>query len=388
MTCPACGDVFSYLGSVPARDFDGSLFNFKGQFLHCQSCGFVRVETGLTDSAIAHHYAEESLYSRLSGVGVGGQSAEDEVRYAFSVAFMKASGCLTGALADIGCSRGGFIRYLATQLPSITATGVDCDARSLAALAGDGYDTIEGDVFALPFADDKKEMLSYFHVLEHIYDVDAALAEAWRVLKPGGALLVEVPDTTSYFQKETYVGPMFWLGMKEHVNHFTPASLQHYFRRNGFVLAELTSSVQPMKGEKHYPSLMLLAKKAMDPVTIFIEPGDYTRFPKDFKSEVVTMKRLATVIANESSGPVCFWGVGLEFLALYGYLAPMLSGRKLRLVDRNPAKIGMTVDGVPVEVPESVPIDGRLVCCSYMAGSKIREEALELGWPAKAIRCL
>ena len=387
--CPACGRSINHLGSLPVRDFDGSLFNYEGQFLQCQSCGFVRVESGLNDSVIARHYAEESLYSTLSGVGVGGQSVEDEARYAFSVAFMKANSCVAGAFADIGCSRGGFIRYLHKHLPNITPTGVDCDLRSLSALAADGYDAIEGDVFLLPLADEQKDILCYFHVFEHLYDVDAALLEARRVLKPQGTLLIEVPDASLYFHAETYVGPMFWLGMKEHVNHFTAAALLHYLKRNGFDLVELTHSAQPMRGEKKYPSLMLLAIKSLDDVLFEIDQGDYTSFPNDLKCEVASMHRLATDIANvRSEEPICFWGIGLEFFALYGFLAPMLAGRTMRFVDRNPGKIGLTVDGIPIEFPENVPIEGLLVCCSYMSGSRIREEALAIGWPENSIRCL
>jgi SAM-dependent methyltransferase len=388
-SCAACGRSLCHVGSLSSRDFDGSIFNFEGHFLHCRFCGFVRVESGLSDSAISRHYAEESLYSTLSGVGVGGQSAQDEARYAFSVKFMEANGCMEGALADIGCSRGGFIRYLHRYLPNIRATGVDCDTLSLASLMADGYDAIEGDVFSLPFESGQKDILCYFHVLEHLYDVDRALIEARRVLKSGGALLIEVPDAEFYFDPATYVGPLFWLGMKEHVNHFTPAALRHFLGRNGFEIVDLIRSAQPMKGGKCYPSLMLLAKQKAVCIDVFIQQSDYSVFPAHFRSEVDKMRRVSVDIANLSSvEPICFWGIGLEFFALYGLISSLLADRKLRLVDRNHGKLGMTIDGLSVDAPDSVPIEGTLVCCSYMADSKIRCEALALGWPENAIRSL
>lgn len=387
MSCPACGAALIPVGIVPAKDFDGSIFTFDGDFRHCPACGFVRVETGLSDREISRHYAEVSLYAALSGVGVGGDSAQDRARYAQYLAFMRANGVSAGSHADIGCSRGGFVRYLAAQAPAIASTGVDCDARSLAVLATDGYGALEGDAFALPFADGEKDVLSYFHVLEHLYDVDSALAEAARVLKPGGALIVEVPDVLGYFQPETYVGPMFWLAMKEHVNHFTPRALRHFLRRNGFATVDVLHSRQPMKGDKQYPSLLLCARKeaAADTDAAVADGPD---FPAVFRCDTAIMQRYAREIAADPSEPLCFWGIGLEFFALYGYAAPLLAGRQVRLLDRNQTKLGLTVDGRPVEAPEAAAGEGRLICCSYMAGPEIREQAMALGWQAESILCL
>jgi ubiquinone/menaquinone biosynthesis C-methylase UbiE len=387
--CQACGAKVTSLDPLPVRDFDGSIFNFEGVFLHCTSCGFVRVESGLTDSTLARYYSNECLYSTLSGVGVGGDSKEDITRYDFSVKFMKANNCISGTLADIGCSRGGFIRYLAKHMPSVTATGVDCDLRSLGILARDGHEALEGDVFQLPFGDNEKDLLSYFHVFEHLYDVDSALQEARRVLKPQGILLIEVPDASSYFKEETYVGPMFWLGMKEHVNHFTSAALLHFLKRHHFQIVKFTHSSQPMKGNKKYPSLMLLAKKSSEDVFINLDEEDYTSFPWFFKSDVAHMRKLAEgIVGMDPEHPICFWGIGLEFFALYGYLSPLLHGRTVRFVDRNSGKLAMTIDGIPVTSPEDSPIEGQLVCCSYMSEKVIRQEALALGWPASAIRSM
>lgn len=384
MNCPACNNNIKFIGNISDRDFDGSLFNVNGQFHHCANYGFVRVETGLSDAKIAEYYAEFSLYSSLSGVGVGGDSTDDHARYAHYVDLMSVHGLTSGTLADVGCSRGGFIRYLATHAPEINTIGIDCDARSLSVLTRAGYKACKGDVFALPFSDGEKDTLSYFHVLEHIYDVDTVLAEATRVLRQGGNLIIEVPDAARYFSPDSAVGLMFWLGMKEHINHFSLASLQHFLHRNGCAIIDVVRSNLPMKSGKYYPSLLLLARKARG-IENTVNSKIWTGFLENFQREVTLMQCLAEKIATISVGDLCFWGIGLEFFVLYGYLAPLLVGRSIRLADRNPVKHGLTVDSIPVEPPELIPVSGQLVCCSYMAGQQIREQAMALGWPSEAI---
>ncbi len=58
---------------------------------------------------------------------------------------------------------------------------------------------VRADVRALPFADESVEAIFCSHLLEHLpeWDVVPALAEWRRVLKPGGALMMKLPDVQS-----------------------------------------------------------------------------------------------------------------------------------------------------------------------------------------------
>ncbi len=106
---------------------------------------------------------------------------------------------LTGPVAglqvlDAGCGTGYFTRLLATQ--GARAWGVDRDvdrlllARELAHRGGLPQLFVAGDILSLPFRDQSFDVVAMVTVLEFQEDRSRALAEAARVLRPGGRLAV------------------------------------------------------------------------------------------------------------------------------------------------------------------------------------------------------
>lgn len=108
-------------------------------------------------------------------------------------------------LLDIGCGDGALVRTLTRA--GARATGVEIDAAALAparAAAGVGdEDYVEGRGEALPFPAACFDIAIYFNSLHHVPRVAhrAALAEAARVLRPGGTLwIVEPIAEGQYFE--------------------------------------------------------------------------------------------------------------------------------------------------------------------------------------------
>jgi SAM-dependent methyltransferase len=113
-------------------------------------------------------------------------------------------GLTAGArVLDLGCGEGRHVHALHLA-PGVDVVGLDADAPSLAKAAaglaslpvpegGGGVLLLRGDAYRLPFADDAFDVVVCCEVLEHLPDVDGALAEMSRVLKAGGRLAVSVP---------------------------------------------------------------------------------------------------------------------------------------------------------------------------------------------------
>lgn len=100
------------------------------------------------------------------------------------------------AAIDLGCGRGEWLELLVEV--GFKPKGVDIDNYMLEACLDRGLPVEQGDALAYLSAlpDESQAVVSAFHVVEHIkFDqLRALLADALRVLKPGGLLILETPN--------------------------------------------------------------------------------------------------------------------------------------------------------------------------------------------------
>ena len=94
-------------------------------------------------------------------------------------------------VVDIGCGRGGLAGWLARQGADVL--GVDVQVEAVARARAAGIAAVAAAADALPLADGTVEVAVVFNSLHHFLDPAAALAEARRVLAPGGVLYVAEP---------------------------------------------------------------------------------------------------------------------------------------------------------------------------------------------------
>jgi len=99
------------------------------------------------------------------------------------------------ALLDVGCGIGGTLRLADGLVGGSTLTGLNIDLRQLAvchrlASRRNRFDWVEGDACALPFLDQSFDAVVSLEAMFHFADRGVFLAEAARVLRPGGRLVV------------------------------------------------------------------------------------------------------------------------------------------------------------------------------------------------------
>ena len=131
---------------------------------------------------------------------------------------------------DVGAGSGAVLDALSPVARK--ADGVEPQANASQTLSDLGYqcfnDIAETDT-------DYYDVVSFFHVLEHIPDTVGILKESFRCLKPGGQLIVEVPharDFLIHFLKwPSFKDFTFW---SEHLTLHTRQSLELLLNSSGF----------------------------------------------------------------------------------------------------------------------------------------------------------
>lgn len=110
-----------------------------------------------------------------------------------------ASELARGRFLDIGCGVG-IATLLYGRLGGALSVGVDVWVERLAIARVEarrhrsGARFVRGSVHALPFPGASFDTVYLGQILEHLADPEAAVGEAERVLRPGGRLVISVPD--------------------------------------------------------------------------------------------------------------------------------------------------------------------------------------------------
>ena len=115
-------------------------------------------------------------------------------------------------LADIGSGTGNYAR--ARRAEGWDPVVVDRQPEMLARAAAKGLETIEADARRLPLADASFDAAMLVSMLHHVEDPPAALAEARRILRPGGRLALMVftrEDVEDLWLSEYFPSTRAWM---------------------------------------------------------------------------------------------------------------------------------------------------------------------------------
>lgn len=107
----------------------------------------------------------------------------------------------TQVVADVGCGNGIDLRELVPGGRCRHAIGIDLSAGMLGTLAdlrGSGrLSLVQADAQALPLAEDAVDVALAMHMLYHVADIPAAVAELRRITRPGGTVLASTNSASS-----------------------------------------------------------------------------------------------------------------------------------------------------------------------------------------------
>lgn len=222
--CPACGGELRHWRTAPSSE--PGLAERRFELWRCRRCG-----TAVTCGGSAEALYEAGAYRpgtpRLYAPARPLLARFDRRRLALVQALARPP----ARLLDAGAGRGRFL--LAAAAAGYEATGIEPSARGAEAAVAQGAGVIQTSIEAAQLEPSSLDVVTLWHVLEHLEDPAAAVSAIASWLRPGGGLLVGVPNLASL---QAWMGADRWyhLDLPRHRVHFTLAGIRALLQGHGF----------------------------------------------------------------------------------------------------------------------------------------------------------
>jgi 2-polyprenyl-3-methyl-5-hydroxy-6-metoxy-1,4-benzoquinol methylase len=253
--CPLCSGS-SFKRFVECTDYTVSRETFT--IVACESCGFKFTNPRPDEKEIGKYYESEDYVSHSNsrkGIintvyhWVRNYSLKQKVSLIDKEygSLKQSSGIKR--LLDIGCGTGEF---LATAVksgwigkgiePSEKAREQAIQNHKLEVTDQQGIARLEKGSF---------DIITMWHVLEHVHTLNERIAELHSLLKPGGKAIIAVPNCTSHDAK-IYGSNWAAYDVPRHLYHFTPETMKALFNKHHFNFVRAL----PMKFDSFYVSML------------------------------------------------------------------------------------------------------------------------------------
>ena len=248
--CPICNkeDIAALLHTK-----DYSLTGEDFQIIQCANCSLDYTNPAPSKEDIAPYYNFPSYISHTdTKEGLVNQIYHKVRNHTLAQKTNWVQSLFTGhkgQLLEVGAGTGAFAHSMFKKGWKVTALEPDAASRQKAL---DNYDINLLPIEALfQLESSKYEVITLWHVLEHVHDLNAYMKTFHSLLKPNGRLIIAVPNYTSYdagFYKN------YWAAydVPRHLYHFSPLSIHYLAKKHKMTIVQKL----PMWFDSFYVSLL------------------------------------------------------------------------------------------------------------------------------------
>lgn len=207
-------------------------------YYRCPSCDFIFVFPSPADTASV--YGKEYFTGGEGGFGYVDYDADKAAMKSAFIEYLKimrASLGTTGKLLDVGAASGYFLDLARGHGWDVEGIEISTYGSELGRKKGIPMHT--GTLLTYPGGSKPFDAISMLDVIEHVQDPEAEIQKAASLLKVGGVLIINTPDTGSFIARllgrhwHQYIPP-------EHIAMFNAKNLSQTLTRNGFVVEKVT----------------------------------------------------------------------------------------------------------------------------------------------------
>jgi SAM-dependent methyltransferase len=248
--CPVCsGKQIRKIFAAKDYTVSGELFTLYS----CNDCSFVFTQDIPSPGEIGPYYASQNYISHSNTQKGLINNLYHKVRKLTLVSKRKMivaeTGIKKGSLLDVGCGTGAFLNEMKTAGWEITGLEPDETARNNARELFGIQPRPSQELFSLPAQ--SFDAITMWHVMEHVHQLYEYTEQLKKLLKPGGRLLIAVPNYTSHdagHYKE------YWAAydVPRHLYHFSPVSMRVLMEKHGLEVID----TKPMWFDSYYVSML------------------------------------------------------------------------------------------------------------------------------------
>jgi 2-polyprenyl-3-methyl-5-hydroxy-6-metoxy-1,4-benzoquinol methylase len=273
--CPVCNSK-QFLPFLACIDYTVSRETFK--IVQCKNCLFRFTNPRPKEDQLGKYYKSEDYVSHSNTrEGFINSTYQSVRKYTLLKKLQLISKYFkTGNILDIGCGTGEFLNTCKNAKWNTIGVEPDDDARSMA-IKNFGLD-IRKESELKNLKDQSFDVISMWHVLEHVPKLNERAEELKRLIKPNGIIIIAVPNCDSLDAK---IYKEFWAAydLPRHLYHFTPKNIEGLFRKHGMKVFKIL----PMIFDSFYVSM--LSEKYKSGKTNYVRA-----FVNGFRSNLAALK--------------------------------------------------------------------------------------------------
>lgn len=237
--CPWCGSNKAQINLWLKDEF---LTKKDFHICECLNCGLLYTMPRPSKEKIGAYYKSDEYYSHQENKkGFVPRLYEAIKKINLKHKFRLASRDLpVGKLLDIGCGVGDFLHVAENKGWQCTGVEPSEEAREIARQRIKGDLLYSEDLEQLP--DQSFDLITMWHVLEHVDDLKWQVAQLQRLIKPNGRIVIAVPNYRSY---DGRFYNAFWAAydVPRHLNHFNKTVVTKIFKTSGLSLVSMDKLV-------------------------------------------------------------------------------------------------------------------------------------------------
>lgn len=217
----------------------------------CEDCGLLYTSPRPAPEKIGDYYKSEAYYSHQENkIGLIPRIYESVKKVNLKHKVNLAIGGLEkGKLLDIGCGVGDFLQQIESKGWQCTGIEPSEDAAKIAKkrIQATIYKPEEIDTLI----DETYDVITMWHVLEHVDDLRTEVEHLFRLLKKGGRLVIALPNYKSY-DATYYQDKWAAYDVPRHLNHFDKQTIVNIFNTKGLKI----KNIEKLPWDAYYISFM------------------------------------------------------------------------------------------------------------------------------------